>query len=144
MKSKSTTTKTGTTFTIRCEPNPLNQTSYAQPGGLSEEFKRNGGSIKQLKNGKTRLYRDTTFTCHHSKKWQDVSIAQPQAESRTWTAIPPVGHLSDNGANLMVKFNPLFIKQGVIAKNLEMPLTSFDHYCVSNFDSQCSKAKNLV
>ena len=134
MKQRSITTKTGTTFTVRCGPNLLNQTSYAQPGGLTEEFKRNGGSIKLVK-GETRLYRDTTFTCHHSKKWQEVSIAQPHAESRTWAGFQPVGQLSDNGANLMVKFNPLFIKQGIVAKNLEMPLTSFDHYCVSNFNS---------
>ena len=67
--------------------------------------------------------------------WQEVSIAQPHDESRTWAGFQPVGQLSDNGANLMVKFNPLFIKQGIVAKNLEMPLTSFDHYCVSNFNS---------
>ena len=41
-----------------------------------------------------------------------------------------LGHMSDNGANLMVKFNPRFIEQN-LAVNLEMPLTSFDHYCVS-------------
>ena len=41
-----------------------------------------------------------------------------------------LGHMSDNGANLMVKFNPRFIEQN-LAINLEMPLTSFDHYCVS-------------
>ena len=131
IKQKISTSMTGTTFTVRCGPNLLNQTSYAQPGGLSEEYK----SII-LKSGETRLYRDTAFTCHHSKRWQDISIAQPHAESRTWTAIPAVGHLSDNGANLMVKFNPLFIEQGVIAKNLDMPLASFDHYCVSNFNSR--------
>ena len=123
-KQKSNTTTTGTSFTIRCEPNPLNQTSYAQPGGFSEEYLRNGGKI----NKRNRLFRETDFTCHHNKKWDPKTIAQPGSAFNNKAIL---GHLSDNGANLMVKFNPRFIEQNIV-KNLEMPLTSFDHYCVSD------------
>ena len=75
-KQKGNTTKAGTSHSIRCEPNTLNQTSYVQPGGLSEEYQRNGGSITK----RNRLYRQTSFTCHHNKKWASTAIAKPNSE----------------------------------------------------------------
>ena len=126
-KQKGNITKTGTTHTIRCEPNTLNQTSYAQPGGLSEEYQRNGGSINKRTK---RLYRQTSFSCHHNKKWTSVAIAKPNSEFKKKEIL---GHLSDNGVNLMVKFNPKFNEKN-ITEDFEIPLTNFDDYCVSIFN----------
>ena len=121
----------GTAYSIRCEPNTLRQSSYVQPGGLSKENLRNGGTSTVVKGDVTRLYRDTSFTCQHSKKWENIMIAQPNTAFDNKTII---GHLSDNGASLMVEFNPRLIeKKELGVRNLEMPLTSFDHYCVSYF-----------
>ena len=128
-KQKSTTTQTGTTFTIRCEPNPLNQTSYAQPGGLSVEYLRTGGNSATLKNGENILYRDTNFDCHHNKKWESIKIAQPNSHFNHKTR-NQFGNLSDDGENLMVKFDPKVIALD-IQKNVEMPLRNFAYYCVS-------------
>ena len=125
-KQKGNTTKAGTSHTIRCEPNTLNQTSYAQPGGLSEEYQRNGGSITK----RNRLYRQTSFTCHHNKKWASTAIAKPNSEFKKKEIL---GHLSDNGVDLIVKFNPKLNERN-ITKDFEIPLTNFEDYCVSIFN----------
>ena len=125
-KLKRTRDKAEFTYTVRCEPNPLNQTSYAQPGGFS------GGPLKN--NGGLKNYRDTSFSCHNSKRWETIRIAQPHSDFNDNKYLGH-GKLSVSGANLMIEFSPrLLACQGCGAKNLEMPLTSFEQYCVSNLN----------
>ena len=126
-KLKRTRDKAEFTYTVRCEPNPLNQTSYAQPGGFS------GGPLKN--NGGLKNYRDTSFSCHNSKRWETIRIAQPHSELNDSKFLTH-GHLSVNGSNLMIEFSPVWLAActGCGVKNLEMPLTSFEQYCVSNLN----------
>ena len=125
-KQKRTKDKAEFTYTVRCEPNPLNQTSNAQPGGFS------GGLLKN--NGGRKNYRDTSFSCHNSKRWKAIWIAPPHSEFNDNNYLGR-GHLSVNGSNLMIEFSPrLLACPGCGVKNLEIPSTSFEQYCVSKLN----------
>ena len=125
-KEKRTKDKAEFTYTVRCEPNALNQTRNAKLGGFS------GGILKN--NGGRKNYRDTSFSCHNSKRWKAIWIAPPHSEFNDNKYLGH-GHLSVNGSNLMIEFSPrLLAYPGSGVKNLEMPLTSFEQYCVSNLN----------